>query len=322
MKQIIILLFIILQSVIGFTQVPQKMSYQAVIRNEQDELLYEEPVGIRISILRGSENIYTETHTVTSNMNGLITLEIGAGITTDSFSKIDWGNGSYFIKTETDPKGGTNYSITTVSQMLSVPYALYAGNAGNIDSLKLEIKRLSELIKTTLPFKHYIGELFGGGVICDLWKDSIGEEHGLIMSLVDIGDTTTGQNWDSGPTSSLVGAFNYYDGLENSIKIAQVYPGSAAATCLNSTHDGYDDWYLPSWMEMKNFFDRRVFETMSKTPGAMLFRRNIDGPNEYWSSFEINANIAGSLGSSQLYAKSKKQTNPYNRAFIRPVRRF
>jgi len=306
MKKNVILLFIICQSIVGFTQTPQKMSYQAVIRNEENELLYEEQVGVRISILRGSENIYTETHTVTSNMNGLITLEIGAGTTTDNFSKIDWGKGPYFIKTETDIKGGTNYSITTISQMLSVPYALYAEKAKSTD------------------YMHYIGELFGGGIICDLWKDSLGEEHGLIMSLIDIGDTINGQNWNSGPVV-LVGAFNQFDGLENSIKIAKIHPQSAAAICLNSTHGGYDDWYLPTWSEMNNFFDRRVLRTLTKTPGAMLFKIS-NGPfRGYCSSLEIDAIWIFSWYLGQFYSAQKQPFNPNPNApmfYIRPVRRF
>jgi hypothetical protein len=114
-------------------QSPQKMSYQAVVRNSSNQLVVNQMVGMRISILQGSESgtsVYTETQKPTTNANGLVTIEIGAGTTSDDFSAIDWANGPYYIKTETDPSadGGTNYTINGVSQLLSVPYALLAKN--------------------------------------------------------------------------------------------------------------------------------------------------------------------------------------------------
>ncbi|MBK8806992.1 MAG: collagen-like protein [Bacteroidales bacterium] len=72
--------------------------------------------------------VYTEIQTPNTNANGLVSVEIGGKI---GFSSIDWANGPYFIKTETDPSGGTDYSISSVTQLLSVPYALYAKTAGS-----------------------------------------------------------------------------------------------------------------------------------------------------------------------------------------------
>jgi len=114
-------------------QAPQKMSYQSVVRNSNGQLLNNANVGVRISVLQGSENgtaVYKETHSLTTNINGLLSLEIGAGtVVTGSFANIDWANGPYFIKTETDPNGGSNYSIEGTSQLMSVAYALYAANS-------------------------------------------------------------------------------------------------------------------------------------------------------------------------------------------------
>lgn len=114
-------------------QVPQKMSYQAVIRNASNALITNSSIGMRISILQGSSigtAVYVETQTVTTNSNGLVTLEIGTGtVVSGAFSAIAWGTNTYFIKTETDPTGGKNYTILGTSQFLSVPYALYSGDA-------------------------------------------------------------------------------------------------------------------------------------------------------------------------------------------------
>jgi hypothetical protein len=82
--------------------------------------------------LQGSttgNSVYTETQSPTTNTNGLIAIEIGTGtLVNGSFANIDWANGPYFVKTETDPNGGSNYNLTGTSQFLSVPYALYAKN--------------------------------------------------------------------------------------------------------------------------------------------------------------------------------------------------
>ena len=116
-------------------QAPEKMSYQAVVRNTANNLVTNQAVGMKISILQGSITgtaVYAETQTPTSNTNGLVSFEIGAGNPlSGTFAGIDWANGPYFVKTETDPTGGINYTISGVSQLLSTPYALYAKTSGS-----------------------------------------------------------------------------------------------------------------------------------------------------------------------------------------------
>ena len=131
MKKLFTLLIIAAITINGFAQSPQKMSYQCVVRNASGTLVTNQTVGIKISILQGSASgtaVYTETMTPTTNTNGLVSIEIGGGT---GFDLINWSAGPYFLKTETDPAGGTNYTITGTSQLLSVPYALYAKSAAN-----------------------------------------------------------------------------------------------------------------------------------------------------------------------------------------------
>jgi hypothetical protein len=115
-------------------QAPQRMSYQAVVRDANDALVTSAPVGLRLSVNQGSLQgtaVYVETHTATTNANGLATLEVGGGtVVSGSFSAIDWSAGPYFLRTEADPQGGTNYTIDGGGQLLSVPYALHAANSG------------------------------------------------------------------------------------------------------------------------------------------------------------------------------------------------
>jgi len=135
MKNIFTLAFAFFFTGSLFAQAPEKMSYQAVVRDGSNELVINQSVGMQISILQGAvsgTSVYTETQTPITNSNGLVSLQIGSGTSVSGpFSAIDWSAGPYFIKTETDPNGGTNYTITGTSQLMSVPYALYAKTSGN-----------------------------------------------------------------------------------------------------------------------------------------------------------------------------------------------
>lgn len=133
MKTLLRLVCLCLVSSFGLmAQAPQKFSYQTVIRNSGGQLLANQLVGIKISVLQGSENgivVFAERHTPTTNANGLASLQIGTGtVLNGSFSNINWAQGPYFITTETDPNGGTNYTIVSTQQLLSVPYALHANS--------------------------------------------------------------------------------------------------------------------------------------------------------------------------------------------------
>ena len=136
MKKFTILIVMIFIGVTAlFAQAPEKFNYQAVVRNASNALVTNAPVGVRVSILQGSASgnaVYVETHTASTNANGLLTLEIGGGtVQQGSFAGINWANGPFFLKTETDPAGGSNYTVTSTQQLMSVPYALYAEEAAN-----------------------------------------------------------------------------------------------------------------------------------------------------------------------------------------------
>ena len=129
----------ILFSINSYSQSPEKFTYQSIVRNADGLVLKSSDIGIRISVLKNSNNgvsVYTESHTTSSNKNGLVTLLIGEGTSSDSFSAIDWSTGQYYLKVELDPMGGIDYSIEQSSQLLSVPYALYSSRSSNIDLTK------------------------------------------------------------------------------------------------------------------------------------------------------------------------------------------
>ena len=139
MKRIFKVITVVLLSLKLWAQAPQRFSYQAVVRGLNNELVSSKQVGMQISLLQGTENgnaVYVETHKLTSNANGVVSLSVGGGtFVSGSFSNVDWSKGPYFVKSETDPTGGTNYTLITTTQLLSVPYALYAKNSKISDSI-------------------------------------------------------------------------------------------------------------------------------------------------------------------------------------------
>lgn len=160
MKKLTAISTILLLTICMFAQVPEEMSFQAIIRNNSDVLVTNTNIGMQISVLQDSASgiaVYVERHFPTTNTNGLVSIEIGRGtVISGSFTGIDWTNGPYFIKTETDLNGGANYTITGISQLLSVPFALHAKSAETV----------SGSITETDP-------IFGGSPVAAITTESI-----------------------------------------------------------------------------------------------------------------------------------------------------
>ncbi len=498
-----------------FAQSPDKMSYQAVIRNSSNKLVINSAVGMKISILQTTATgtaVYVETQKPTTNINGLVSIEIGSGtVVSGTFANIDWSEGPYFIKTETDPNGGTSYTITGTSQLLSVPYALYAKKAGNgfsgnyndltnkptipskvseltndkgyiskytekDSSVTNEIQTLSVrndtiflsknggfvvlpksnfisnsatangsfyfesrgilgsandsiilkysssyspkysptfgykeysflipkdgVIKNLLAtptqdtvaigstaivsilingkptslsvsftnadgfnfksnsstnisvkqgdfiaiqyksigsanpgtnfqaivelapnapkneFAHYIGELYGGGIVVSVWKDTSGAEHGLVASLKDL---SSGTAW-SNITSTLIGssAQSPVDGQTNTNAIISQsgQTNSAAQICDTFTGGGFNDWYLPADIELIQlnntaYILNSILGSNNGLQFAMIY--------SYWSSTEYNASSAKGM---LFGTTTNNQGNKSDKKRVRAVRRY
>jgi len=190
-------------SFVATAQAPQKMSYQSVLRNSSNVLLANTAVGIKISVLQGSASgtaVYVETQTATTNGNGLVSLQIGTGTaTTGTFAGINWASGPYFIKTETDPSGGSNYSIMGTQEMLSVPYAMYAANSINDSAQSASITALQAQMAALLNY---------GSVLIDsqYWM-----EKNLEVTTYRNGDIIPNVTDPTAWAALTTGAWCYYD---------------------------------------------------------------------------------------------------------------
>jgi hypothetical protein len=269
MKKLYTILTAVILTTSAFAQAPEKISYQAVVRNAGNALVTTQVVGMQISILQTSVSgtaVYVETQTPTTNINGLVSLEIGAGnVVSGDFTTIDWSAGPYFIKTETDPTGGTTYTITGTSQLMSVPYALHAKTVESITGTLTAGTNVTVtgngstatpyvVNATTSAAPHYVGELFGGGIV---YYVSDNGTRGLIASLDDL-DVGIGAAW-SGNTFTLIGATaqSFYDGASNTAAmVAQDATANKAGTlCDSYSNGGFSDWYLPASWELNLLYN-------------------------------------------------------------------
>jgi len=218
------------------------MSYQAIVREADNNLVSNQTVGMQVSILQGTANgteVYVETHTPETNNNGLVSLEIGNGtVVSGSFAEIDWANDSYFIQSEFDISGGTNYIISGVNEILSVPYALHAKTAETV-------------LRGGGGITYSVGDFVHGGIV--FWVDETGM-HGLVCAKED---QSEGIRWFAGTAGStrafgdgpLAGELNTAIIFAAQVAIGDDSFQYAARICNELiTTEGdftYGDWYLP-----------------------------------------------------------------------------
>jgi hypothetical protein len=117
-------------------QAPQAINYQGIARDLAGTAITNQPIGVRLSVRSGSITgtvVYQETFAVSTNQFGLYALQVGRGtVVSGTFSSIAWGTAPHFLEVEMDITGGTNYIAAGTSELISVPYALYAETAGNV----------------------------------------------------------------------------------------------------------------------------------------------------------------------------------------------
>jgi len=137
MKHLSLIVVAVLMGITAMAQSPSKFNYQAVARDAAGVLVSDGTVGVKVTILSGSATgteVYSETHSATTNVYGMLNFQIGAGTgATGDISTIDWGSDAHFIKVEMDPAGGSSYTVSNTSELISVPYAEYANSALHVD---------------------------------------------------------------------------------------------------------------------------------------------------------------------------------------------
>lgn len=291
MKQLITFLAAVVITVGVYAQTPNKISYQAVVRDSSNNLVTNQQVGVKIEVKEGSTVEYSETHTVTTNANGLFTLNIGDGSNlSGTWSNIDWdGNSPISVDVGVDPNGGSNYTLTSSSDMNTVPYAFHAETVSNETDPTFtaspangitsgDIANWNASASASSP-DFYIGQDTLGGIVFEIWTDSSGAQHGLIVSKIE-GDTS----WLS--ANILVNANRTYDGAYNTSQMTFSPAKTWIYTNFSST------WYLPSIDELRILYNARYYVNKAIAAGSgTLIRRD----DRIWSSTESPFNNTTAL---------------------------
>ena len=280
------LLFIgslLLFSIATSAQSSGAFKYQAVARDIGGQILANQSVSFRISILKGSasgSSVYSETHTVNTNAFGLVNLEIGNGeVASGNFSAIEWGADTYFTQIEMDETGGSTYLMLGTSQLLSVPYALHALHALHA--------KTAEYVPN-LPSPLQIGDTHAGGIIFYLDPDGV---HGLVAAP---SDQSTGAAWGCDGTD-ISGAPNVTNfpptgpgadigwGAVNTAAIVNNCEtvDIAARLCDTLVLNGYSDWFLPSAEELNFMYINLHLAGLGGFAAC-----------SYWSSTEFDSEFA------------------------------
>jgi hypothetical protein len=303
-------------------------NYQAIISNS-DGTPFNGTAGIKISILQPAEDgevVYSERHTKETDENGLVSFRVGESdqVYAGKFDSINWSAGPSYIRTEIAPGGGFSYSISTITELVSVPMAMFAWKADSIASGFMESDPIFSAspasfisIEDTVKWnslskkaKYQVGDLFGGGIIFHVEPDG---EHGLIASLADIGDEVS---W--GTSGLIINAGSFYDGNSNTESIVGILgSGSFAAyVCDTLNMNGFDDWYLPSADEMylllkSRYILNRLFEEDETEEMTVL------GPGSYWTSTEEGTDQAIQFKTGNMSLSGKEEAGK-----VRAVRAF
>ncbi len=343
-KYLLILIIFLTYQSINSAQSPEKFTYQAVVRDATDLLLTNQLIGLQITILNGAVPVYVETFTPTTNTNALVSVEVGTGVVSSGvFADIDWGTGTYFIKADIDPTGGTAYIITGTAELLSVPYALYSKtaengfsgdfndltNKPNFDGSETKLIAGSKvtvtgtgtsatpyMVNAQVPvsgFEHYLGESFMGGIIFYIYKGSDGTEYDLIVHP----NESAAALWQN--TSTFTNARRTYDGEWNT----DLMTDSPAKTYVVGLGQG---WYLPSIDELNLLYQNRFHANQGlEGIGGTPFSTVDAATNNYWSSTEFSSTYAWymSFNTGVVAGTSSSGANPKpNNRRVRAIKKY
>jgi len=303
MKQLIFISALMLRlSVYG--QAPKAFGYQAFVRDVSNNLLVNQNIGIRVNISDALNNgtvLFSELFTATTNSNGLVSIEIGKGVLAFGFwNAIDWSKGPYYVQLKIDPNGGNNYTIDQAEQLLSVPYTQYAQHSARV-------------------FSHSIGELFEGGIIFHLWRDTLGVEHGLIAEMRDLDSNISFSNENlTFPNSSIDGLANCNVVMTNSANA-----GTATELCLNSNNGQKSDWYLPSINELTMLYKSAYQVNLN----SWIYGAQALGKDGFYYSSTVDptnsSNVYGfDMVSGRIVSIPRQYSPGPAKVFVRAIRRF
>lgn len=224
--------FLIVFTIIIFqarAQVPQSVNYQTIVRNSSGAVVKDQTVSLKFSIIKNSvsgQEVYSEKHTLATNQFGLVNLKIGKGtVLSGVFKDIDWGDGTSYLITYLDLSGGSSFTEMGTTEMVSVPYALYAGS--------IYVNYSNDTL--------YIGDQWvyipsgGGSSNGDLVSDFDGNTYGVVTigNQIWLASNLKSTHYSNG--SAINGAYDYDNNATNAGEYGKLYTWSATMNSAGSS---------------------------------------------------------------------------------------
>ncbi|MFN5444643.1 MAG: DUF1566 domain-containing protein [Crocinitomicaceae bacterium] len=253
--------------------------YNTLVMSNSKILLKNTLLGVKVSIHKGSEKgeiIYAEVQQAKTNVKGNLQIEIGVSyVISGKYANFDPTGGPYFIRLDIDPKGGTDYNINITRPFVNTAKGIQSNYKFAIGNKVIQ--------------KRYVGEIWGGGIIFHLNKDSLGNDHGLIASLHDLSKNA---RWGLNGID-FFGFKNASVGKENTKAMITngAEPGTASQLCNKYSHDGFKDWYLPAIKEMILLYEVRgiIDEILDKDKSDKT--KGLEN-KQYWTSTGYSASTS------------------------------
>jgi uncharacterized protein (TIGR02145 family) len=294
-----VLAFFISQMV---AQVPQSINYQTVVRNSSGHLVKDQSVSLKFSLHLNSasgQEVYSEKHVKTTNQFGIVNLHIGKGsVLSGDFETIDWGAGKMFLKTFLDLNGGDNFTEMGTAEMVSVPYALYAGSiyvSYSNDTLYIGDQAI------------YLPSGGGGNT-----GNTVTDYDGNVYGTVTIGTQTwLAENLKSthyADGNAITGVFDYDNNASNSASYGKLYTWDAAmngAGTSSASPSGVQGvcptgFHLPSQNEWKTLYD--YVKDHYEVGGALIGQKLKETGTAHWETANgTNETGFSAVGSGEMF---------------------
>lgn len=299
--------------------VPQSINYQTIVRNSSGAIVKNQNVSLKFSILKNSasgQEVYSEKHMQTTNQFGLVNLKIGKGtVLSGEFANIDWGAGKSFLKVYLDLNGGNNFTEMGTSEMVSVPYAIYAG------SIYVHYSNDTLYIGDQWVYLPSGGGSTGGG-------NTVSDFDGNVYDVVTIGNQTwLASNLKSthyADGSAISGIYDYDNNAANSSIYGKLYTWDAVMNGANSSSASPSGvqgvcptgFHLPSIDEWSTLVD--FVHNHYQVGGALIGQKLKEAGTTHWETAngnnETGFNAVGAgmmhiVGGDPDFQRIKEQNN-------------
>lgn len=285
-------------------QVPQSINYQTIIRNSNGQPITEQTISLKFSILMGGVSgpvLYAEKHVKPTNQFGIVNMHIGKGTAiSGQFNDIEWGAGRMFLNTQLDVNGGDNFSEMGTTEMVSVPYALYAGS--------IYVHYSNDTLYIGDQSVYLPSGSGNGGPAGDQVVDYNGNVYGTVTigSQTWLAENLRSTHYSDGTAISGVYNYNNEEALSNAY--GKLYTWQAAmrnATPSTGSPSGIQGacptgWHLPSISEFEKLRD--FVGSHYGVGGGLIGRKIKESGTTYWDTDNGNNETGfGARGAGMMF---------------------